>query len=47
MHNEYKILGFFWFCLEIQRQMNRVWLDTNTDLGGMSTNQHTEGSQRS
>lgn len=47
MHNEYKILDFFFlFCLEIHRQL-RWLLDPNTDLRGMSTDQNTEGSLRS
>lgn len=46
MHNEYKILGYFLFCLEIHKQL-RWLLDPNTDLRGMSTNQNTEGSLRS
>lgn len=40
MHNEYKIFDFF-FCLEIHGHTNRLWLDTNTDLGGISTNHNT------
>ena len=41
MNNEYKIFDFFLFCLDVYRHSNRLWLDTNTDLGGMSTNQNT------
>lgn len=43
IHNEYKILDFFCCCFDYKYMdtQTRLRWDTDTDLGGMSTNQNT------